>query len=567
MAERSVFMVDLPAQTQISAGGVETTGHPTGALRKECHRNAADEPNGGPTQRTIEQTASLTADDAVADGTAAEGTAAVSLPVVLARRIIDVLVSGPGLVILPLLLTLAVATHRMTSVTLWRDELATWWAATIPFEDFVRLMQRVDAVHATYYLIMRGWIEIFGDSPTMLRMPSVLAMAGVAVLVAVLGRKLYDPVTGLFAGLLFAVQPAVSRYGQEARGYAFMVLAVTLSVLLLARALEKPTWWRFLGYAVTVVFVGATNLLALVMLVGHAAAVATAFRTHGRRVLRWLPAVSVAVLALIPLVMCSYRQRDQIAWLPRTDVDRVLAAPAAVFLSGEIALLLIGLAVTAFRFDRRSALMFGWVAAGPVTLVLISRYVTTLYEPRYVLWVIPGLVILAAAAVRGMTRKQLRLVAVHAVAIAVLLGLIAQGPHHHVRDSVTRQNFSYDALVKPIIDGYRPGDGIAYVEYEWTFMMKPGIAYSLPDHVRPKEVFVTRTAEDAGWWGPTECATVERCETDAPRIWLVRLGTDDDPLVAVSDLPEAVLRAQYTITQVWRPQNQLVVLLTRNYRG
>ncbi|MFI5832557.1 glycosyltransferase family 39 protein [Micromonospora sp. NPDC051300] len=173
----------------------------------------------------------------------------------------------------PGLLTLAVTLVGIGHAQLWRDELATWSAATRPVPDLVRLTRTIDAATGPYYLLMHAWTALAGTSPTALRLPSALAMAAAAALTARLGARLAGDRTGLLAGLLFAVLPATSRYGQEARPYALATLLAVLATLLLLDALRRPTWRRWAGYAVAVAALGLLHLIALTLLAAHAVAV------------------------------------------------------------------------------------------------------------------------------------------------------------------------------------------------------------------------------------------------------------------------------------------------------
>ncbi|MGY3516899.1 glycosyltransferase family 39 protein [Micromonospora sp. PTRAS2] len=179
----------------------------------------------------------------------------------------------------PTLATLAVTGAEIGSAQPWRDELATWSAATRPLGDLARMAGTIDAATWPYYLFMHGWVTLCGDSPAALRLPSALAMAGTAGLAAALGARLLGRHAGLTGGLLFAALPGTSRYAQEARPYAFVALFAVLATLLLVRALERPGWRRWAGYAAAVAALGLAHLVALTLLAAHAAAVLAAGRT------------------------------------------------------------------------------------------------------------------------------------------------------------------------------------------------------------------------------------------------------------------------------------------------
>ena len=62
----------------------------------------------------------------------------------------------------------------------------------------------VDAVHGLYYLSMHGWFQVFPATEFWSRVPSGLAVGGVAAGVAVLGRQLSSRQVGLSAGIICA---------------------------------------------------------------------------------------------------------------------------------------------------------------------------------------------------------------------------------------------------------------------------------------------------------------------------------------------------------------------------
>jgi mannosyltransferase len=106
----------------------------------------------------------------------------------------------------------------------WRDEAATVDAAQRPVAQIFALLGHVDAVNGAYYLGLHPVIVFLGSSPTVIRAPSVLAMAAAAGFTAALGRRLAalgglpaPALTGLLAGLLLVAAPHATRYAQDAR--------------------------------------------------------------------------------------------------------------------------------------------------------------------------------------------------------------------------------------------------------------------------------------------------------------------------------------------------------------
>ena len=79
------------------------------------------------------------------------------------------------------------------------------------------MVHNIDAVLGIYYLGLHLWMAVFGQSATAMRLPSVIAMAAAAAVVALIGQRLGGRLAGLASGLVFAVIPSVTRFAQEAQ--------------------------------------------------------------------------------------------------------------------------------------------------------------------------------------------------------------------------------------------------------------------------------------------------------------------------------------------------------------
>ncbi len=135
---------------------------------------------------------------------------------------------------------------------LWTDEA---WSvvyaadARTPAGVFLRINH--DNNHHLYSL----WLQAIGShaSPLLARVPAILAgTLGVLVAAIFAGRR--SRIAGVVAALLFAVSPTLVSFGSEARGYAPMLLAALILMLLASDAVEdraQPAtpWWLALTAA------------------------------------------------------------------------------------------------------------------------------------------------------------------------------------------------------------------------------------------------------------------------------------------------------------------------------
>jgi mannosyltransferase len=204
------------------------------------------------------------------------------------------------------------------------DEVATRWAALLSLHNLAHLLNTVDAVHGLYYLVMHVWVAV-GSSPTVLRIPSVLAMIAAVALTAILGRRLTGSGwVALFSGLVMALTPVITYYAQTARSYAMVVTCVLGATLVLLHALNaeatgaagKVVARRWVAYGVLITLGGYLNELSLLVLAAHAVTVLLA-RYGSRTVWHWAASGAAGAGLVLPLVVISIRENGAVHWITR----------------------------------------------------------------------------------------------------------------------------------------------------------------------------------------------------------------------------------------------------------
>ncbi|MDW5330347.1 glycosyltransferase family 39 protein [Plantactinospora sp. KLBMP9567] len=457
----------------------------------------------------------------------------------------------------PGLATLLVTAVQLDRAPLWRDELATWSAASRPLRDLLRLIGTIDAVSGPYYLLMHGWLAVAGDSAVALRLPSALAMAGAAALTTVLGARLFGRRAGLLAGLLFAILPSTSRYGQEARPYALATLLAVLATLLLCRALDRSAWPRWAGYAAAVAGLGLANLFAVSLVAGHAFAVLLGRRDRVR--LRWLLAVGTAGLLLAPLAVLGRAQQSrQLDWVGRPGAGDLLGLPGSVVQAGAVGGLLFGLAAVGVASRGRSGVVLGLTVLLPALLLFVAGQLTPLFVPRYLLFVLPFACLLAAA-----TLASLRLGAGLVIVLAAgLLGAPEQAALRRTHESPRTAPVDYPAAVRVIAAHQRAGDGIVYAPRDdWGFLDLATAYYLRAD--RPRDVLLSQDQiRRADFWA-TECARPAECLAPVDRLWLLLWGEHADPMAGVPASRTESLRSSFRLDRSWTVPGLTVALLSR----
>jgi len=369
------------------------------------------------------------------------------------------------------LITLAVTLWRIDVPSFWRDEGATLSAVHRSLPQLIRMLSQMDAVHGTYYLFMWVLVRLAGSGELALRLPSAVAMAAAAGLLTALGRRLAGTAAGLAAGLSFAAVPAVSWFGQDARPFTVETAVATAASYCFARLLETaggPGAARWLGwYAVSLIGLGLADVFGLLLIAAHGTTLLMLCRREGHRVARrWLAAVTVAVVALLPLEVLAWSQRGQVSWLHTplagslSSAGRLAGPPGALLTVAVI--MAAALAVPAlagwsrFRLawpGRLAALGLPWLLVPPALLIAGSQ-LQPVYTFRYIVFCEPAVALLIGAGLAALGRVA----GPAALVLIVLAGLPAQlgerGPAGH-SDNIR-------AMDQIIARHARPGDAVIY---------------------------------------------------------------------------------------------------------
>ena len=458
----------------------------------------------------------------------------------------------------PLVLMTTLGLLGVNTPGLWEDELATLGMITAPWSEFWGVLANAEASIGPYYVLMRLWTEVFGTSDLSLRIPSVLAMAGSAGLLAALGTRIGGRRVGIAAGTLFAVIPMISRYAQEARPYAITVFAAVLATYLVVRLLERPGFLWYLAYAVTVLVLGLSHLVALLLLAAHALIVWKA-RPGRRRVLAWLGTATASILPMLPVLYLGQRQTgNQIAWIPPLTFDRVAVMPDSLFGSAVLGGAVIALALVAMTMVGSSLVATAWAVIPTVGLALAS-FITPLWLSRYLLFVLPAWVLLAALALRRATILR--------GTMAVLtLGLLTVPAQLDLRGSAGHQQATRE-VGAVLTQHVQPGDVMVYGPYTNNdlTLSRDTVNRYVPAAIRPTDPRLRQAARTHGVFGALEYG-----DADVPmflgrpaRIWVVRKGTLTDPTQGMGSGKQVALRASYIVQRTWPLKGFTIALLVR----
>ena len=146
------------------------------------------------------------------------------------------------------LLALALRLVNIGAQSLWEDEAASVDYARHPVWELAT--RSLDPGNPPlYYLMLKGWMALWGTSDLALRSLSVLCgVLCIPALFALARRLSGRPAVALGAAFLLAIAPRHVFFSQEIRAYVPIALLAIVSTHVLLAALRTGGWWRWSLY-------------------------------------------------------------------------------------------------------------------------------------------------------------------------------------------------------------------------------------------------------------------------------------------------------------------------------
>jgi mannosyltransferase len=384
----------------------------------------------------------------------------------------------------------SVAARFVARSHLWLDEALTVNISRLPLRSLPEAL-RHDGSPPLYYVLLHGWMRLFGTGTVAVRAFSGVCSVACLPLAWRVGKRAGGRTAATAFLVLLALSPFAVQYATEARMYALAMLLVLAGGLAVANLVEQPSR----PMAAAVALLTAALLLTHYYALYTVAAVGLVLLWHAWRgeeraaARRALAAVVAGGLLFVPWapILLYQTAHTGAPWGAsgrglRTVVDTlgVLisgyrdAGPVPLLVAvGLIALAVFGRAVGRRRFEidlvgREPARTLAVLTFGGLLLaVLVSRVTGQAYVPRYASVAFPGVVLLVALGVAAFGDPRLRTAA---LAMMAVLGLIG------VRPVIAYERTQAASVARHLRAAAQPGDVVAYCPDQ----LGPSVARLLP---------------------------------------------------------------------------------------
>jgi mannosyltransferase len=403
-------------------------------------------------------------------------------------------------------LFLAVVVRFVTVSPLWLDEAQTVAIARLPLGDLAEGL-RHDGSPPLFYVLLHGWMRIFGDGDLAVRaLPGLFGLAALP-LTWIAGRRLGGKTVAWSALILVAASPFAVRYSTEARQYSLVVMLVLIGYLAARELLERPGSRRAaVGVGVVTGALLLTHYWAIyllfvtgVTLIVLARRAPSPTRDGARRGLGAMALGSLAFLPWVPTFLYQVANTGTPwggAGRLRSMVDTVFHFSGGYWdpglLIGMVTYGLIGLALFGRAIDERhiefhlhtrpGGRHLAIVGFGTLAVAIIATVIgRSAFAVRYASVMFPMVILLAALGMGVLLDRRIR----HGIlALIVITGFWGIAPN------VFGDRTSADRVAAALQAGVEPGDVVAYCPDQ----LGPSVSRLLPDDMGAAHLTFPRAA-------------------------------------------------------------------------
>jgi mannosyltransferase len=315
-----------------------------------------------------------------------------------------------------LILCLALRAYHLGSASLWSDEIfSRYYTDVFGLHYVLTDGLSLETNPPTYYLLLHGWMALWGHSEAALRSLSLVASTLCVPGIYLLGRELAGKSLGLLAALLFALCPVSLYFAQEARVYALFMLAASV-VLWAAAVFERdPRSVRAtVLYALSgtlSLYLHATGLL-LVVACGGAVWLFLLAQGKSRRpaLLKWTALNGFILLLGVPYFLRAFTASHSgiINFVPPAGIHQFVYSASQVvsgpvtpypwpgFLLAAVVFVALALSLCLQPLSSRAAVILIAVPCLYVALVFVVSISRPILLPRILAWTAVPLCLLAA---------------------------------------------------------------------------------------------------------------------------------------------------------------------------
>jgi uncharacterized membrane protein len=250
-----------------------------------------------------------------------------------------------------------------------------------------------------YYLLLKGWMDVFGQSLTVVRLLSVLFGVGTVLIIYIFSRSLVGDRMALTAALLVALSPFQIHYAQEIRMYALLVFLLAAATMALWFGMHNGRWYWWAMLSITIALAQYVHNLAIFYT--FPLALTPVFYRNWRSVRNVILSGILAIVLYIPWLVqlpSQFEKVQQSYWTTNPNITRLATTllsfttnlplpaawlPAALFITFFLLVLAGWQTLKAYRLKIPHASTGLWLSY-LVFAPILFLFVFSQWQPVYI---------------------------------------------------------------------------------------------------------------------------------------------------------------------------------------
>ena len=406
----------------------------------------------------------------------------------------------------------------------WVDEIQSTAFSQNNISTMLRYISQTEFSPPLNYLILH-FVSVLGKTEFIFRLP--FAFSGIlTVFVAYkLGSILFTKKEGLIAAFLLATSPFHIIYSRDARMYSLFTLFSLVSYLFFYMAVKRNKWSYWFLYSLSTSFSLYTHYFTVFLILSQFAAIFT-FKNffHSKdlnrknifnsKIFRFIFALCLTGLSFAPWLPYFIRQMaishyftpsvslgNTILWI-LDETFRWLGAGSGVGLFFFLLLFALGVLTSIRKFNEQTLLLLIVFFLSFLSAIVLVITVQWLFQPRYILFILPFYLILVARGISETANMLSHLKVNITLAFSVILAVILLISSTQIKNIFVLEKENWKGTAKYLSENMARDD---------LLIVKPSWVYWCLDHYQDISNLKKLSNQNPGVWfvrpynaGPTE---------------------------------------------------------------
>lgn len=206
---------------------------------------------------------------------------------------------------------------------LWNDEYISWMISATPFSNGFINEMKSQCHMPFYYLYLKFFMTLFGQSDIILRLTSVFAGI-ISVIAMYFAGKEKDKRTGLLCAGFSAISSFLIYYSQEVRIYSILFFFSALTLLYTLKTLKNPDKKNLILCIFSNLMIMFTHTIGFVFVLFNLIFLSVnLFKKYKKTIIIIWSCLCISGLAMMPIVLKIFTTQSFSQWWGSFSISRI----------------------------------------------------------------------------------------------------------------------------------------------------------------------------------------------------------------------------------------------------